>query len=271
MGSAGEAAMSDLEFQRELSPEQIREALSLLDRTAAAQDQDLRIGDSRPAEGVNPEPDQSSTTMAAPDRPSASEDPQPRKKHLNLAVALYGIGIAAVGALALWSWPASAPPPPMLGIAHEQLPKPSSAPAAKSDSPALPVAKPPPDQSPGGSERQPSMSELQGLSGAVRDAANSDSAIPPVARADTDQVTGAGQARWNDQVSRRPEHTWRHARAVRVAAAQKRFWRVHWQARADDEWCIVACRRANGEWCFFGCRTWRAQPVFYEPRRNVTR
>ena len=263
--------MSDLEFQRELSPEQIREALSLLDSTAGAQDQNLRIGDLRPAEAVNPEPDQSSATMAAQAGAPAAEDPQPRKKHPNLAVALYGIGIAAVGALALLSWPESVPPPPMPEIAHEQLPKLSSAPAVKSDSPALPVAEPPPDQRPGGSERQPSMPELPGLNGAVRDAANSDSTIPPVARADTNQATGTSQARWNEQVSRRPEHTWRHARAVRAAAAKKRFWRVHWQARVDDEWCIVACRRANGEWCFFGCRAWRAQPVFYEPRRNVTR
>ena len=271
MGSAGEAAMSDLEFQRELSPEQIREALSLLDSTAGAQNQNSGIGDSRPAEEVNPEPDQSSTTMATQDRPPAAEDPQQRKKHLNLAVAFLGIGMAAAGALALLSWPESVPPPPMLGIVHQQLPKPWSASAGKSDSPALPIAEPPLDQSPGGSERQPPLPELPGLSGAVRDAANSDSAIPPVARADANQATGTSQARWNERVSRRPEHTWRHARAVRVAAAKSRFWRPHWQARADDEWCIVACRRANGEWCFFACRTWRAQPVFYEPPRNVTR
>jgi hypothetical protein len=263
--------MSDLEFQRELSPEQIREALSLLDSTAGAQNQNLRIGDSRPAEEVNPDADQCDTTMAAQDRPLATEDPQPRKKHLNLAMALYGIGVAAVGALALLSWPESAPPPPMLGIAGEQLPKPLSAPAAKSNSPAPPVAEPPPDQSPGGAERQPSTPELAGLSGAVRDAANSDSAIPPVARAATNQITGTSQAQWNERASQRPEHTRWHARAVRVAAAKERFSRLHWQARAEDEWCIVACRRANGEWCFFGCRTWRTQPVFYEPPRNVTR
>ena len=115
MGSAGEAAMSDLEFQRELSPEQIREALSLLDSTAGAKNQNSGIGDSRPAEEVNPEPDQSSTTMATQDRPPAAEDPQQRKKHLNLAVAFLGIGMAIAGALALLSWPESVPPPPMLG------------------------------------------------------------------------------------------------------------------------------------------------------------
>ena len=267
MGSAGEAAMSDLEFQRELSPEQIREALSLLDSTAGAQNQNLRIGDLSPAEEVNLEPDQSSTTMATQDRPPAAEDPQQRKKHLNLAVAFFGIGIVAAGALALLSWRESVPPPPMLGIAHELPPKQSAAPAAKSDSPALPLANPPPDQSPGGSERQPSTLELAGVSGAVRDAVNSDIAIPPVVPSATDHPTSTSRARWNERLSRIPEHTSRHTRAVRVAAAKKRIWRLHWQARAEDEWCIVACRRANGEWCFFGCRAWRAQPVFY----NVTR
>ena len=101
MGSAGEAAMSDLEFQRELSPEQIREALSLLDSTAGAQNQNLRSGDLSPAEEVNLEPDQSSTTMAAQDRPPAAEDPQQRRKHLNVAVVFSGIGIAAAGALVM--------------------------------------------------------------------------------------------------------------------------------------------------------------------------
>jgi hypothetical protein len=268
LGSAGEAAMSDLEFQRELSPEQIREALSLLDSTAGAQDQNLRIGDLSPPEEVNLEPDQSSTTMETQDRPPAAEDPQQRKKHLNLAVAVFGMGIVAAGALALLSWRESVPPPPMLEIAQEQPPEQSAAPPAKSASSALPVAEPPPDQSPDGSERQPWTPQLAGLSGAVRDAANSDSASPPVARSATNQATGTSQAR-NERVSRRPEHT-RYARAVRVAAAKERFWRLHWQARAEDEWCIVACRRADGQWCFFGCRTWRAQPVFYEHPRNVT-
>jgi hypothetical protein len=265
--SAGRATLSDLEFQRELSPEQMREALSLLDSTAGTQNQTVQIEDLRPAEEVNPEPDQSSTTMATQDRPPAAEDPQQRKKHLNVAVVFFGIGIAAAGALALLSWRESVPPPPMLGIAQEQFSKQSAAPAAKSDSPALPVAEPPPDQSPGGSERQSPTPELAGLNGAVRDAVNSDSAIPPVVPSAIDHATSTSRARWNERVSRRPEHTSRHARVVRVAAAKKPIWRLHWQARAEDEWCIVACRRANGEWCFFGCRAWRAQPVYY----NVTR
>ena len=94
--------MSDLEFQRELSPEQMREALSLLDSTAGTQNQTVQIEDLRPAEEVNPEPDQSSTSMPTQDQPPAAEDPQQRRKHLNLAVAFFGIGIAAAGALALW-------------------------------------------------------------------------------------------------------------------------------------------------------------------------
>jgi hypothetical protein len=259
--SPGDVTLSDLEFQRELSPEQMREALSLLDSTAGAQNQTVQIEDLRPADEVNPEPDQSSTTMPTQDQPPAVEDPQPHRKYLNSAVAFFGIGIAAAGALALWSWWESVPLPPTPRNAQEEFSKQSAAPTAKSDSPALPVAEPPPDQNPGGSERQPPTPELAGLNGAVRDAVNSNSAVPPVVPSATDHATSTSRARWNERVTRRPEHTSRHARAVRVAAAEKPIWRVHWQARPEDELCIVACRRANGEWCFFGCRAWRAQPV----------
>src|SRR6516225_11568391 len=91
--------MSDLEFQRELSPEQMREALSLLDSTAGTQNQTMQIEYLRPAEEDNPEPDRS--TMPTQDRPPAAEDPQQRRKHLNLAIAFFGIGIAAAGALVM--------------------------------------------------------------------------------------------------------------------------------------------------------------------------
>src|SRR5215471_17175788 len=157
----------------------MREALSLLDNTAGAQNQTAQIEDLRPAEEVNPEPDQSSTTIPTQDQPPAAEDLQQRRKHLNLAIAFFGIGIAAAGALALWSWRESVPLPPTPGIAQEQFSKQSAVSAAKSASPALPVAEPPSDQGPGGSERQPPTPELAGLSGAVRDAVNSDSATPP--------------------------------------------------------------------------------------------
>src|SRR6516225_2459098 len=235
----------------------MREALSLLDSTAGTQNQTVQIEYLRPAEEDNPEPDQSSTTMPTQDRPPAAEDPQQRRKHLHLAIAFFGIGIAAAGALALWSWRESVPLPPTPRIAQEEFSKQSAALAAKSDSPALPVAEPPPDQSqsPGGSERQPPTPELAGLNGAVRDAVNSDIATPPVVPSATDHATSTSRARWNERLSPRPEHTSRPTQAVRVAAAKKRIWRLHWQARAEDEWC------------FFACRAWRAQPVLY----NVTR
>ena len=50
--------MSDLEFQRELSPEQIREALSLLDSKTGAQNHNLRVEDQSPPEEVDLEVDQ---------------------------------------------------------------------------------------------------------------------------------------------------------------------------------------------------------------------
>ncbi len=239
--------MSDLEFQRELSPEQIREALSLLDGTAGAQDQNLRIGE------------------------PAAENPEQRKKHLNSAVAFFGIGIAAAGALALLPWSESLHPPPMLMMPHEQPPKQSPAPPAKSAFSVPPIAKLPPDQSPGGSEQQPSTPELVGSrptryvnrdddQAAVRDAADSDRAIHPVARSAENLAIGTSQARWDELVSRKPEPAWRHARAVRVTAAKKRFWRPHWQARGETH---------GAEWCFFACRVWQALRVFYEPPRNV--
>ena len=263
--------MSDLEFQRELSPEQMREALSLLESTAGTQNQTVQIEDLRPAEEINPEPDQFSTTPTQ-DQPPAAEDPRQRTKHLRSAAAFFGIGIVAAGALALLSWRESVPLSPKPGIAQVQLSpapgiaqvqvsKPSVAPAAKSDSPASPVAEPPPDQNPGASERQPLPLELASLSGAGRDAVNNDNAIPSVVPSATDHVTSPSRARSNERLNRRPEHTSRYARAVRMAAAKKRIWRLHREARAEDEWCIVACRRPNGEWCFFGCRFGRAQPV----------
>ena len=272
MGSiCGDATLSDLEFQRELSPEQIREALSLLDGAVGAQSQMGQIEDLRPAEEINPEPDQSSTTPTQ-DQPPAAEDPRQRTKHLRSAAAFFGIGIVAAGALALLSWRESVPLSPKPGIAQVQLSpapgiaqvqvsKPSVAPAAKSDSPASPVAEPPPDQNPGASERQPLPLELASLSGAGRDAVNNDNAIPSVVPSATDHVTSPSRARSNERLNRRPEHTSRYARAVRMAAAKKRIWRLHREARAEDEWCIVACRRPNGEWCFFGCRFGRAQTV----------
>ena len=80
------------------------------------------------------------------------------------------------------------------------------APPAKSASPALPVAKLPPGQTPAELERQPSTPELGGLSpmgyanrdddqSAAGNASNRHSTIPLVARSAANQAIGASQAR----------------------------------------------------------------------------
>src|SRR5215510_14973466 len=147
--------MSDLEFQRELSPDQLREALSLLDRAAGVKPQNLQVGDLCSAEAGDPGTDQASTTMATPERPSAVEYLQqpPKPLNLNLVVlAFCGLGLAAAATLTLLT-PSDhvlMPPPP--GIAREQLPNPPPGQPAKSLSSALPVANALSDQRLGGSD-----------------------------------------------------------------------------------------------------------------------
>src|SRR5271169_4762776 len=156
--------MSELEFQRALSLDQMREALSLLDGTARAKLRNVQVGDVRPAKEVGSGADQASTTNATPNRFPAAEDAHQRRKHLNLVLAFYGLGIAAAAALTLLSWSERALTPPALpGIAGEQLPNPQPAQLVKSASPAL-AANAPPDQSSGGAERRPSKPELAGSS-----------------------------------------------------------------------------------------------------------
>jgi hypothetical protein len=74
--------MSDLEFQRALSPDQMRVALSLLDGTARAQLQNMQVGDSNPAEEGGCAADQANTSTAMPNRPPAAEGAHPRMNHL---------------------------------------------------------------------------------------------------------------------------------------------------------------------------------------------
>ena len=78
--------MSDL-FQRELSPDQIHEALSLLDSAARANNRNLQVGDLSAADQDYPKADQTNTTRAMQDRLPAPEDPRQRKKPLHLALA----------------------------------------------------------------------------------------------------------------------------------------------------------------------------------------
>ena len=87
--------MSDLEFQRELSPDQLREALSLLDRAAGMKPQKLQVGDLSSAEEGDPGADEACATMARQDRLPAVEDFQQRTKRLNLVVVTFcGLGDA---------------------------------------------------------------------------------------------------------------------------------------------------------------------------------
>ena len=154
--------MGDLEFKRELSPDQLREALSLLDRAAGAKPQSPQVEDLSSAERGDPRADQASMTMATQGRLPAIEDLQQRTKHLNLvAAALRGLGIGATATLALFLWSDRAPSPPSVSeIPYEQLLNQPPGQPLKSASPALPVAIPPLDQSPGGSERRPSPGTL---------------------------------------------------------------------------------------------------------------
>jgi hypothetical protein len=246
-------AMSDLEFQRALSPDQMREALSLLEGAARANLPNAQVGELSPAEEVGSGANQASATTAMPNTLPAAEDAHQRRKHLKPVLAFYGLGIAAAAALTFLSWserPLTPPAPP--GIAGEQPPTQQP---VKSASPVL-AASAPPDQSSGGAERAPSKPEVAGSShvghadrdddqGAVKDAANITNAIPYA---------------WDERASRKPKPAWRHTRAVRVAEAKKRFWRPHWQARTEIS---RAC-------FFFVCLPWQTQRIVYQPPRSIT-
>jgi len=249
--------MSDLEFQRALSPDQMREALSLLDGAGRAKLRNVQAGDLSPAKEVGSGADQASTATATPNRLPAAEDAHQRRKHLNPVLVFYGLGIAAAAALTVLSWSERAPTPPALSrIAGEQLPNPQPTQLVESASPAL-AANAPPDQNSGGAERRPLKPEIAGSShvghgnrdddqAAVKDAANSAKAIAYA---------------WDERTSRKHKEVWLRARAVRAAEAKKRFWRRHWQARAEIN------RR---ECFFFVCLPWQTQRIVYQPPRNVT-
>src|SRR5215467_9605113 len=143
--------MSDLEFQRELSSDQLREALSLLVSAAGVKVQKLQPDDLSSAEEVDPRADQPRTTIA-PQGPLPAQGSLQRTKHLNLVV-FCGLGVAAAATLTLLSWSERGlTPPPLSGISHEQIPNQPPAQLVRSASPpALAVANPRPDLSPDGS------------------------------------------------------------------------------------------------------------------------
>jgi hypothetical protein len=242
--------MSDLEFQRELSPDQLREALSLLDRAAGMKPQDLQVGDLSSAEEGDPGADEACATTATQDRLPAVEDLQQRTKHL-VFVTLCGLGIAAAATLTLLSRSDPALTPPSLpGIAHEQLPNQSPGQLVKSASPALPVANSPPDQGLGGSEQRPSTPEVTGSVGhanrsddrpAAKGEPNTVTAIPYAAQTAT-VISLATRQDWSgERASRKRKGASWHARTGRVAAAKQRFSRPHWQARAELKCFFFVC------------------------------
>src|SRR5262249_10017657 len=133
--------MSDLEFQRELSPDQLREALSLLDGAAGRKPENLQVGDLSSAEEGDPGADEVCATVATQERLREIEALRQRPKRVNLvAVTFCGLSIAAAGMLTLLSRNDPVLTPPSLPwIAHEQLPNQSPGQLVKSASPALPV------------------------------------------------------------------------------------------------------------------------------------
>jgi len=242
--------MSDLEFQRDLSPDQLREALSLLDRTAGMKPQNLQVGDLSSAEEGDPGADEACSTMATQDRLPAVEDLQQRTKHL-VFVTLCGLGIAAAATLTLLSRSDPALTPPSLpGIAHEQLPNQSPGQLVKSASPAVPVANSPPDQGLGGSEQRPSTTEVTCSVGhanrsddrpAAKGEPNTVTAIPYAAQTAT-VISLATRQNWSgERASRKRKGASWHARTGRVAAAKQRFSRRHWQARAELKCFFFVC------------------------------
>src|ERR1700730_4127050 len=243
--------MSDLEFQRELSPDQLHEALSLLDRAAGMKPQNLQVGDLSSAEEGDPGADEACATMATQDRLPAVEDLQQRTKHLNLVfVTLCGLGIAAAATLTLLSRSDPTLTPPSLpGVAHEQLSNHSPGQLARSPSPALPVANSPPDQGLGGSEQRPSTPEVTGSVGhanrsddrpAAKGEPNTVTAIPYAQTATV--ISLATRPNWSgERASRKRKGASWHARTGRVAAAKQRFSRRHWQARAELKCFFFVC------------------------------
>ena len=272
LGSVGDPATSDLEFQRALTPDQMREALSLLDGAARAKLRNVRVGDLNPAEEVGPGADHASTTTAPPNRLLAAEDAHQRKKHLNLVLVFSGLRIAAAAALTLLSWSEraltpSGPP----GIAGEQLPNPRPAQLVNSASPALPVVNPTSDRNPHGSEERRSNPEVASATtvyqanggddqAAVKSATKRASATPDAAQTPTVTAIATSPAWWDEPARLRPKEVWWRTSAAR-AAAKKRFWRRRWQPFVD----------INGGGCFrAACPFWHKQRAFYEPPRNVT-
>jgi hypothetical protein len=265
--------MNELEFQRPLSPDQIREALSLLDSTGNAKldplDPDPRPASSQAAE-IDPGADQVSTANTAQSQLPVPEEPQRRKQYLNLLVAFYyGLGIAAAAALTLLSWSDRALAPPAIStVDGEPLANQQPAQLVKGAFPTRPLKDPTSDQGSNESERRqlnPATATASPVNqanraddqAAAKDAINRASVTPDAAEKAT---TAANRAWWGERANRKPKEVWARASADRVATAKKRLRRSHWRSFAE----------MNGGACFrAACLTWQKQHAFYEPPRTV--
>jgi hypothetical protein len=130
--------MSELEFQRELNPDQLARAMSLLDGLAGA-----TIPDLRSVEAPRSRADRANADTAGPDQLVAPPVPRHRSKHLNRAALRFcGLAVAAAAALTLLSWSELAPPRPSGPEIAQRQPsaQPATAPV-DSGSTARPVAE----------------------------------------------------------------------------------------------------------------------------------
>jgi hypothetical protein len=265
--------MSDLEFQRALSPDQIREALSLLDGAARAKRPNVQVEHSNSVEDIGSGVDEAGTTIPSPNRLPAAEDARQSNKPLSPVLAFYGLGLAAAAALTVLSWSESAlKPPGPPEIAGEQRPNPQPAQLAKSAPPERLVVDPTSDRSSLGLERRHSKPGVASAppvdqandgndQAAVTGPSDRASATPHPAHAATVGELATNQAGWDEPASRKPREVWWRTPAVRAAAAKKRFWRRHWHPVAEIN---------SGE-CFLpACATRYRQRVFYDPPRYVT-
>jgi len=260
-------AMSDLEFQRALSPDQLREAHSLLDGTACAKLRNMQVGDLRSDDVVDPGADQASTIATTQNQLPAAEGAQKQRGHLSLAAAFYSLGITAAAALTLLSWSERSLTPPyhpaLPEIPGEHVQNQQPAQLANGVAPTPPVSNPASDQSSHGSEQWRSHSEVAANRGddqaAVIDATNKASAIPHVAQTATIAGIAMRQASADEQAARKSKEPSPRHSAARVAAGKKRSWRRHWQPLMET----------NGN-CFLAiCPSWQKRRAFYEPPRNV--
>ncbi|MGH7065538.1 MAG: hypothetical protein ACREET_15790 [Stellaceae bacterium] len=216
--------------------------------------------------GMNKADAAAATQRASP----AAADPREQAKRLNRsAIAFFGLGIAAAAMLALLSWSERAPRGPAPpAVARQQAPVRQPAPLATSAALPLPIANPPSDRTPGGSEQGSANAAGPGslpagpaVRDAATDAAGAAGAIP--GKADTGAATAtvvSEPAPPDEPAQHKPTEVRRHSRASRIATAKQRPWHSLPPARVETN---------RGQCTFFLCLSWQARHVFYEPPRNV--